>query len=356
MGWLTRISVIFFWTLLIFGALYLPKQTFFTAHKNALNIFAWGDILDPAIVADFEKTTGITVHLNYYSSNEELLVKLKATRGVGYDLIIPSDYAVKILADEGLLKPLDRSRLPFWSTLNPSLLGHFFDPDNRYSIPFSWELFCLGIDKDYFRNRPFSPSWDLIFDLSKIPYKISMTNDPIEAIMFASFYLFGVLEELDPYQVARVKALLIDQKEHVEAYANFRGDYFLATKNCPVVVASSSYIWRTMRQFPFVTFAIPKEGTFLTIENICLSVASTQEREAYEFIQFLYAPRSMATHHHTYGFFPATLNALNETETDPESLHLIRSDQEAFQRFHFIHTLMPDQQLRDLWVAIKSEK
>ncbi len=75
---------------------------------NSINVFAWGDILDPAVIADFEKETGIKVNLNYYSSNEELIVKLKATRGEGYDLIIPSDYAVKILIKEDLLKPIDQ--------------------------------------------------------------------------------------------------------------------------------------------------------------------------------------------------------------------------------------------------------
>src|ERR1700722_18720735 len=120
------------------------------------------------------------VHLSYYSSHEELLVKFKATQGKGYDMIIPSDYAVGALAQTGLLKEIDKNRLPFWKEIDPLLLGHSFDPHNRYSIPFSWEVFGLGIDKETF-IPPSEPSWRWIFDEKLISYRILMINDPIEA-------------------------------------------------------------------------------------------------------------------------------------------------------------------------------
>ena len=107
MKYLIRAGVVIFWAVLICAALYLPDFNFFAREKYSINIFAWGDILEPAVVAEFEKTTGIKVYLNYYSSNEELLVKIKATRGEGYDLIIPSDYTVELLAKDGLLKKID---------------------------------------------------------------------------------------------------------------------------------------------------------------------------------------------------------------------------------------------------------
>ncbi|MBS0627482.1 MAG: spermidine/putrescine ABC transporter substrate-binding protein, partial [Verrucomicrobia bacterium] len=89
---LIRLCIISSWLIGIFVALYWPKINFFSYKDHTINVFAWSDILHPDIVADFEKETGIKVKFNYYSSNEELLVKLKATKGEGYDLIIPSDY------------------------------------------------------------------------------------------------------------------------------------------------------------------------------------------------------------------------------------------------------------------------
>ncbi|MBS3905077.1 MAG: extracellular solute-binding protein [Simkania sp.] len=351
---LFRSAVISFWLLLLITILYWPKITWQTTDKNSINVFAWGDILDPDVVKDFEKTTGIKVHLNYYSSNEELIVKLKATHGEGYDLIIPSDYAVQILIRENLLKPLDKTQLHFWNTLNPLLLGHFYDPDNRYSIPFEWEIYGLGIDKDYFQNRPLTPSWRLIFDPNLIDYRIGMVNDPIEAVLFASFYLYGDQNNLSLPQQYAIGQLLIQQHQWVAVYASFRADYLLATKNCPVVIASSSYIWRTMRNYPYVHFLIPEEGTFITIENLGIPLASTKEDLVYQFLNYLYSKESSAAHFATYGFFPSTTHAYDLMHLDPLADQLIHSSKEQFSKYHFIQELLPEEEIRNIWVEVKS--
>ncbi len=349
-----RSGVIFFWIVLIFSALYWPKWNIIPYDKNTINVFAWGDILDPSVVADFEKETGITLNLSYYSSNEELIVKLKATKGEGYDLIIPSDYAVNILIKEDLLKKIDKKKFTYWNTINPNLLAQDFDPRNNYSIPFEWELYGLGVDKDYFNKHPTPPSWAMIFNPEIMDYKIAMNNDPIEAVEFAAFYLFGEIDHLTPEQAEQVKQLLIDQKKYVAAYVNFRGDYFLATKNVAVVLASSSYIWRTKRLFDFVGFIVPKEGTFITIENLCIPKASEKEELVFRFINYLCSPKSVATHFETYGFFPSTLHTSDILDIDEDALRLMHSTKEEFKKYHFIRNIMPEDETRDIWVEVKN--
>jgi spermidine/putrescine transport system substrate-binding protein len=350
-----RFSIILFWIALIFAALYWPKWKIFKYDANSITVFAWGDILEPSVIAKFEKETGIKVYLNYYSSNEELLVKLKATRGEGYDLIIPSDYAVRLLAQEGLLQEIDKAKLDFFQNINPLLLGHSFDPENRYSIPFEWEIFGLGIDKDYFKNHSFDPSWKLLFDHSLIHYKVTMINDPIEALLFASYYLYGPLDNLNKEQAINVKKLLLQQKKWVEAYADFRADYFLATKNCPVVLASSSYIWRSKRMFNFIEFAIPKEGTFITIENLSIPKSTDKQALIYKFINHLFKPESIKTHFDAFGFFPSTTHNLSILSLSQDEKDLILSSSEAFKKYHFIKALLPQKQIQNIWVEVKSE-
>lgn len=352
-----RSGIILFWIVLICCALYWPKVKFLSYDENTLNVFAWGDILDPSVVAEFEKQSGIKVNLNYYASNEELLVKLRATGGEGYDLVVPSDYAVKIMTQEGLLKKLDKEKFTFYNSLNPVLLDHFFDPENTYSIPFAWELFGFGIDLEYFAKYPTEPSWKMVFDPETIHYKITMLNDPIEAVDMAAFYLYGPEERaLTPTEIDEVRDLLIAQKKWVTAYADFRGDYFLATRNCAVVVASSSYIWRTKRLFDFVGFVVPKEGSFVTIENLCIPKKSTKEHLVYPFINFLYSPSSIATHYETYGFFPPTLNAFDQMSLDPQAFALIHSTKKEFEKFHYTRDILPQDILRNLWVEVKASE
>jgi len=346
---LIRFTVICFWTAAIVGLLYWPEIRFM--EEKSINIFAWGDILDPAAITDFEKETGIKVHLSYYASNEEMIVKLKATGGEGYDLIIPSDYSVGILREEGLLKEIDRNALNFYSQLNPVLMNHPFDPGNKYSIPFEWELFVLGIDKTYFESRPFDPSWDMVFQPQG--YRISMTNDPVQALCLAAFNLYGPIERLSKQQLQETINLLSAQKKWVTAYADFRADYFLASRNCPVVVSSSSYIWRTMHRFPYVGYVIPKEGTFVTIENICIPEKSKKEKLAYQFINFLYKPERMAEHYETLGVFPATLDSIGLIHADAQTEELLHAGPEVFKKFHFTRMVASQKEIRDAWVQSK---
>ncbi len=349
-----RLSVILLWIGLIFGVLYWPKTEIPPFDERSINVFAWGDILDPMVIADFEHKTGIKVHLNYYASNEELIVKIKATGGEGYDLIVPSEYAVRILKKEGLLKELDHSQLHFLTSLNPSLLNLKFDPGNRYSVPFSWEIYGLGINANFFKNRPLDPSWKMIFDPAVVDYKVAMSNDPVQTIDFAAFYLFGPIKELNPEQLQQTVDLLIAQKKWVTAYADFRADYFLATNNCPVALSLSSYMIRAMRKFPFLSFVIPKEGTFVSVENISIPAASRKEQLTYQLVNYLYTAESAQAHFETYGLFPASANNLPDLANDLEKKAMLASCQEAFAKSYIGVVLASQEKIRDAWVEIKS--
>ncbi|MBS0616358.1 MAG: extracellular solute-binding protein [Verrucomicrobia bacterium] len=349
-----RLGMVLVWIGLIFTVLYWPKSEIPPFDERTINVFAWGDILDPTIVAQFEHETGIKVYLNYYASNEELVVKIKATGGQGYDLIVPSEYAVRTLKKEGLLKPLDHSQLHFLNGLNPALLNLKFDPGNQYSIPFTWEIYGLGISRPFFENRPLDPSWKMIFDPKVVDYKVAMSNDPVQTIDFAAYYLFGPIKELNSEQLQETVDLLIAQKKWVTAYADFRADYFLATKNCPVALSLSSYMIRAMRKFPFLGFVIPKEGTFVSVENVSIPAASKKEHLTYQLINYLYTAQSAQAHFDTYGLFPASAQNLPDLETDPEKKKILESCQEAFPKSYIGIVLASQEKIRDAWVEIKS--
>jgi len=351
---ISRLFVIFAWTILLFLFPFLSKLPIFSRAEKSLTIFSWGDSFDPRVIEAFEKETGIKIHLNAYSSNEELLVKLRATKGKGYDLIVPSDYVIPFLSEEGLLEELQREKLLFWSDLNPLLLGHAFDMNNRFSIPFQWEIFGFGYDKSYFTERPLISNWQTVFDPSLIDYKITMINDPIETLFIATHSLFGDIEKISTEQLTTIKGVLIEQKKWVEAYSDFRGDYFLATKNCPLVVASSSYIVRSMRKFPFIGFTAPKGGYFISIENLAIPKASKKKELVYQFLNYIYRPDALAQHTFTYGFFPVTLSALEKVSSDPSLYDLLYLTRENRDKFFFTRLLISQQQLRDFWIEIKS--
>lgn len=350
-----RVFIVFAWIFAIFVLLYLPNLHLFPTKERSINIFIWGETLMPQILKDFERETGIRIHLSYFSSNEELLVKMQATEGRGYDLIMPSDYAVSVLTKQDLLKPLDKKRLKFFSQLNPSLTGLSYDPQNTYSIPFEWEIHALGYSPAYIAKMGTPPlSWGAIFDKRQIDYTVGMNNDPIEAIQFAALYLFGKTEDLSREQFEQIRSLLIEQNRWVEAYTNARPDYFLATGNCPVVVTYSSLIKRLKQIYPEAGFAIPKEGAFISIENFCIPKNSTNYDLVYDLLNYLYRDPSLIAHYKTYGFFPATHSTLSQIDFTDSERDILRFVDEDFDKLHFFQGLFPRKEVIDLWVQVKS--
>lgn len=347
-----RLLITSLWVFGVISLLYLPDRHFLSEKEDTLNIFTWGDILDNSVVAAFERETGIKVHLNYYSSNEELLVKMRATKGKGYDLIIPSDYAVDQLRRDHLLKRVDKSRLRFWERINPNLCNLYFDPGNQYSIPFEWEIYGLGIDTSHFKV-PAKPSWNLVFDTEKIDYPIAMVNDPIMAFLMASTYVNGKKTHLNNQEVERVSNLLKEQRKHVAAYVDFRADYFLYTENAPIAVSMSSYIWRSMKKYPNIDFFTPKEGTFITIENLAIPSASRREKAAYRFINYLYRPDSIKTHWDTFRFFPAVNQGVDHLHLDPKSKAYIYGDKAKFRKYQLVSFPITRERMRKLWISFK---
>ncbi len=348
-----RGAIALVWVIVFMSLLYTTQLYEFFRPQKSITIAAWGDIFDPALLAEFQKKSGIKINLSYYSSNEELLVKLKKTGGKGFDLIVPSDYAVQLLREQNLLKKIDRSQLTFFHDLNPVLLGHSFDPGNEYSIPWLWELFGVGIDASVFTHEQVRDPWKLIFDNPLHAYTITMVNDPIEMVMLASLYLFGNAERLNAEQLIIVEQLLRKQKKFVKAYVDFRADYFLATRNCAAVVSSSSYILRAQKQFPHITFLVPQK-TFVTIENCALSVATQHEQLVYQLLNFLYQPENVLSHCEQFALFPGTLSALKLLADNSQQKDLAGMGAQEFSHLLFFKKQIDQIDLIKIWALIKS--
>src|SRR4029077_6278978 len=112
-----------------------------------------------------------------FDSNEAVLAKLQS--GVAdYDVVVPSDYMLKTLIPQGLVRPLDRARLRHFKNLDPRLLDQKFDPGNRHSIPYLWWTTGIGVVKK--KGQCEGDSWRVLFD-PKYAGRILMLDDPREA-------------------------------------------------------------------------------------------------------------------------------------------------------------------------------
>jgi len=316
--------------------------------EKSINILVWPTELDAEFLVDFEKDTGIKVYVNYIEMNEELFVKLRAYRGAGYDLVMPSDYAVQSLVNEGLLAKIDKSKLQFLDTIYPALLGHYFDPHNNYTIPFFWDIYGLGINKDYFEQGMPEVSWKLIFDPAQ-DYLVGMPADYREMIYIACKYLYGSIDNLaQPEHIEAIKELLCKQKEWVVAYTGLRMPFLLASHSIPVASASLTEIARLSYEHPEIIYEIPKEGTFGIIDSIAISQGSQKQEYVYAFLNYLYRPDVITKYVKKYGIFSPIKGVVID---DVPAKYTIPT-QALFNRVDFFRNVIDQYTLSRIWVSI----
>lgn len=332
--------------------LYSPRLKRFFYEERSINVLVWPTELDAEYLGEFEAETGIKVYVSYIETNEEMFVKLRSAQSQSYDLVLPSDYAVELMVKEGLLKKIDRTRLHFWEQLYPTLLGHYHDPHNEYSIPYFWDIYGLGIDKDYFGGELPDPSWALVFNEQFAPERVGMIEDRREIILIAAKYLFGTIDDInDPSSIKAIKECLRRQREWVEMYTDTRTGHLLASKVAPVVVTIRSDITRMMPFHKNVEFVMPKEGSFAIIDSFVIPRDSAKDDYIYQFLNYLYRPNVLQKYADKYEMQLAS-SVLKIPEGIPEEL--ARPNDELFVQLDFFRNVIDESVLNKLWMAVVS--
>ena len=342
-----RTASILFWSVFIMVCLVVPSYLTKNLGQQTINVFTWSNLLDAKYLRKFQNETGIKVNLNYYESNEELLGKLSAS-DTGYDLILPSDYAVDWMIKRNMLKKLDKTQLHFLDRLDKRLVGNYYDPDNNYSVPYFWGVYGMIINTDFYKDQKIIPSFKLVFDRQYVPYKVCMPGNAREVIMMAAFYLFGDIHALlDVEKRKQVKELLIAQKSWVACYSDERVEYPITSRVCSAVLALSPEFWRTNQAFPRAAFVAPKEGVFAVIDNFVIPKKSEKEHLVYILLNYLYGDECVTHHSELFGSCPPVRIA--DAEKSESFCSLVKDvDSVIF----FDSNKIPDEVFNEIWMEL----
>ncbi len=112
---------------------------------QTLHVYNWGEYTGENLISDFETQTGAKVIVENFDSNEQMYIKV--ANGESYDILVPSDYMIQRLIEEGLLQELDHSRLDCMDDLTEAVIGLPYDPENDYSVPYFWGTVGIVYDK-----------------------------------------------------------------------------------------------------------------------------------------------------------------------------------------------------------------
>lgn len=296
-----------------------------------LNLYNWSDYIDPDLIAAFEEEYGVDVVETFYDSNETMLAQIQA--GVVYDLIVPSDYMVAIMIEEGLLMELQADALPNLSNLGSEFVGMPYDPDGTYSVAYQWGTTGLGVNLSVV-GEDFTPSWSLAFDpeaTAAYPGGVSLLNDARETVGAALKYLGYSLNETseDALQeaadlIAAANVTTFDSDQYPDNLVNgevsvshgYSGNFFTAFDE-----SENPDNW---------AYVIPQEGATLWTDTMAIPADADHPCTAHTFINFLLDAENGAQL--TNWTFYASPNEAAEEFIDPEILEdpAIYPDDETF--------------------------
>ena len=154
---------------------------------NTLNVYMWSEYIDPELLAQFEKETGIKVNLDVYESTEAMMAKLKQVGGQ-YDVVVVSDHAVPVLAELGDIQPLDLSKIPNAANVMAKVRKPYYDPQDKYSIPYQWGTMGLFYRTD--KLPELEPSWAVVLDPAAQPGPVVLI-DSMRDQMAAALLMLG---------------------------------------------------------------------------------------------------------------------------------------------------------------------
>ena len=351
--YLTRASMVVFWLLILAAFLYTPYLSYFFPNQNSLNIYTWADIFDIKQVREFEKQTGTKINLIYYDNGEELVSKLEITQGWGYDLMVLGDSYIPGLVQKNLLAKIDKNKLNFWVDLKPELLNQDYDLGNLYSLPYSWDIYGIGVDLDRFDHKLPISSWELVFNSKLSGKNIGMVEEGLRAFCIAMQYLYGNIETVNLDQMQQIKKLLINQKEIVEVYTELLGEYLLYSKSVPVVASQAAYIGRIMKNNPQIKFLVPQEGGFISTENFAILKSSNKNKLIYSFINFMYQKKVVDKFVKKTGFLPSRQDVLFEMDLSHlGGYETINAN--LFDRVGYFKYVAPREEVSRLWIEVKA--
>mgnify|MGYP003290961212 CR=1 FL=1 len=260
-----------------------------------LNVYNWGqNIADGSdgtldIIAAFEeKYPHIKVNYSTYDSNETLYTKL-ANGGITVDVIIPSDYMIARLIDEGLLMELDYSNIPNYSYIDDTFKNTAFDPENRYTVPYTWGTVGIIYNTKYVDPADVT-GWELLWD-PKYEDKILMFDNSRDAFGIAALVLDYSINTTDPVELQKCADKLRQQKPLLQQYVMDQVYDLMQNEVAWIAPYYAGDCMMMMQENEDLAFYLPEEQGFnLFIDAMCIPTCCQQKEAAELFINFLSDP------------------------------------------------------------------
>lgn len=317
-----------------------------------LNVYNWTTYIGNTTLADFERLCGVTIVYDNYDSNESLIARLRQGNP-GYDVAFPTEYAILILAREGLIQTVDMSKIPNYASNIPERWkGLFYDPDEQYSVPYLWGSAGIGYNVNKVAQVN---SWNDLFNHSG---PTAWFGDPRNMMSVGLLMLGHDPNSTNPDEIRAARDYLLSKATNVVSFHSDDGQAQLEAGNVDMVVEYDGDMYTMMAecQCDDFDYAIPQEGAPLNVAAMVIPTGAQNPALAHVFMDYILDPVVSAMIINDTSYPGLNQAAIDADLILPQLLatSVYQLSEEEFARMYFLQDVGEAEQLyNDAWDEIR---
>ena len=298
--------------------------------QRVVNVCSWGEYIDPSLIDQFEEETGIRVNYQTAESNEALYSLLKSGGG-DYDVVVPSDYMIAQLIEEGMLEELNYENIPNFSLIDDRFKNLAYDPENRYTVPYTWGTVGIIYNQDMVEEE--LTSWSALYD-EKYAGDVLLINNSRDAIGMALKYLGYSVNTTDEAEITQAYQLLADATQKGVYQGKVMDAIFQKMEGGNAAIASyyaGDFLSMLDNTDEPLAFVVPEEGSNWFVDAMCILKDAPHREEAEIWINFLTSTDACLANMDYIWYASPNTQALERYPAYYEELYGEPLDQELYQ-------------------------
>jgi spermidine/putrescine transport system substrate-binding protein len=261
--------------------------------EGTLSVYHWFEYIPQELVDKFEAETGIDVTIDTYDSNEAMLASLKAGKLGQYDVAVPADFMVQIMAGEGMLDTFTADEMTNLGNIAPQWMDVPFDPGRQSSIPYQWGSTSFSVNRDAYTGD--ISSLATIFNPPpELQGKINVLDSQNEVLILGSLYLGIPQCTTDREQLKALSDMLVAAKAHWASFGSDTSKDVLVSGDAAAGMIYNGFSAKARAEGANVEYVYPTEGHVVWMDNMVLLADAPNRENAIKFMNFLLEPENAA--------------------------------------------------------------
>lgn len=327
-----------------------------TEDAVTLNVYNWGEYIDLNVLEMFTEQTGIEVNYTTYASNEEMYAKI-VSGAASYDVIIPSEYMIAKMIEEGLLAEINMDNITNYSLIGDEYKGLSYDPEEKYSVPYTWGTVVIVYNTKYVDEEDVEDqSIELLWN-EKYAGKILMFDNPRDAFALSLIKLGYSINSTNPSEWQEAAEELRNQKGILQAYVMDQIFDKMISEEAYIAPYYAGDAIVMMEENEDLAAYVPVEGANMFFDSMCILENSEHKEEAEKFIDFMCSTEIAVMNAEEVWYAIPQLEAYEALEPEQKDDPMVYPPQVVLDRCEVFVNLPEDvMQLQSkLWIALKTE-